>query len=89
MNYQWIIFGIWFVCGFICREVILRHQVESARRRMQADLISIKSRMDNLREPYPFADNLLSGSLLSEEDMEKSCYYLFAVMEQKRHYFVS
>ena len=50
MYNQWIIYGIWFACGFICREVILRHQVISARRQIQADLLSIRSKMDNLRE---------------------------------------
>lgn len=40
---DWIVYGIWFACGFICREVIMRNQIRRARKLFELSV-------DNLRK---------------------------------------
>jgi hypothetical protein len=40
---EWIIYGIWFGCGYMCREIILRGQIKRTMRMIKETRKEVKS----------------------------------------------
>jgi hypothetical protein len=45
---DWIIYGIWFACGFICREVIMRNQIRRARKLFELSVDDLRKQIDKI-----------------------------------------